>query len=160
MNMIIRKAEIDDLKALVKMQKILFKALSDMNPNNIVEISDDAEPFLRERFESRLANDNELILIAEIDGKVAGMAAGIINFVPELEPARSGYIRDVWVYPKYRRMKIATNMHDELIDYFRINRVKRFSLSYLTHNKEGAKLWEGLGYKPFLYTAEKIDDGK
>ena len=160
MNVVIRKAGIEDLDVLVEMQEILFNALNEMNPNNIVVISGDAGPFLRQRFENRLMNDNELILIAEVGGEVAGMAAGIINFVPELQPSSSGYIRDVWVYPKYRRMKIATGMHDKLIEYFRINRVKRFSLSYLTHNKEGANLWESLGYKPFLYTAEKLDDGK
>ncbi|GAB4297765.1 MAG: hypothetical protein Kow0090_13070 [Myxococcota bacterium] len=154
-NVKIRRAVMEDVPALVKMQEILFKRLNELSRNITLTLAADARPFLEAHFESRLESQSELILIAEADGRTAGMACGVINYTPELLPNMTGYIRDVWVYPEFRRRKIATKMHNELIKFFKSRNVMRFTLSYIIGNDPAAKLWEGLGYKPFLITAER-----
>lgn len=151
----IRRADENDINALVDMQMRLLIRLNEYDKYQSCKIAPGCEPFIRERFENRLLDENEAIMIAEDNGAIAGMAAGIISYTPELLPSLTGYIRDVWVYPEFRRRKVATELHGKLIEFFKIRGVARVTLSFLIANEAAEKLWLGLGYRAYLTTAEK-----
>ena len=90
------------------------------------------------------------ILVAEVDNRVVGYFIGIIEKAkPFLTPKKIGKISDAFVEKKYRRFGIGKSMFDELIKWFKRNKIKYVELSVDSRNRIGIKAWHKFGFKEY-----------
>ena len=90
-------------------------------------------------------------MVAEIDDKVIGY------FIGKIEKAKSfiaskkiGKISDAFMEEKYRKSGIGRMMFDELVQWFKKNKIKHIELSVDSRNEIGVKSWQKFGFKEFM----------
>ncbi|MDP9110632.1 MAG: GNAT family N-acetyltransferase [Candidatus Eremiobacteraeota bacterium] len=106
----------------------------------------------------RMINDDADLLVAEVDGKLAGMLLGS----PVREDRGSGpvieglaHISWVAVEPAYWGRGVATLLIEELLDIFRAKKVSRVRLWTHQDNVRAQRIYERLGFRP---TGEQMMD--
>jgi len=91
------------------------------------------------------------ILVAESDNKIIGYFIGRIERAkPFVAPERIGRISDAFVEARYRNSGIGRRMFEELIRWFRKNKIKHVELSVDSRNKSSIKIWRKFGFKEFM----------
>lgn len=95
---------------------------------------------VREAFARQLSLDSGLVLVTEIDEKLAGVVIGTIDNNNE------GYCYRIAVHPQYRRQGIGSAMVHLLQDRFQQRKVNRILVPIDTHNEKALPLYESLGY--------------
>ena len=65
-------------------------------------------------------------------------------------PKRIGRISDAFVEEKYRKSGTGKRMFDELIQWFKKNKIKHIELSVDSRNETGIKAWQNFGFKEFM----------
>jgi len=99
------------------------------------------------------------ILIAEIDGEVAGFAT-ILTRVSSAEledgDVEYGLVSDLMVLKKYRRRGLGRQLLEAAELYARTNNVKSLRIGVLAGNQAADKLYSSMGYSS-LYTEREKD---
>ncbi|WP_433291488.1 GNAT family N-acetyltransferase [Actinoplanes sp. CA-030573] len=95
----------------------------------------------RAELEAKLTRDPELFLVAERDGRIAGVVMGTYD-------GRRGWILRLAVDPAHRRGGIATRLVGELEARFRAIGCPRVNLLVMPDNEAGLRFWQRLGYLP------------
>jgi len=94
----------------------------------------------REAFARQLGWDSELILVAEIDGVIAGFIIGTID-------RDRGYYYRIAVHPDYRGRGCAKALIQGLKVRFEQRKVTQVMVAADEHNQPVLPLYEALGYK-------------
>lgn len=94
---------------------------------------------------SILSLEQELTLIAEVDGKAAGFCCGQIVWSMSYSDA-SGEITELYVDESYRRMGIASKMVASMEDVLTNRGVKSFRVCTNINNANARALYSRLGY--------------
>ena len=90
-------------------------------------------------------------MVVEIDNKVIGYFIGKIEKAkPFITPKKIGKISDAFVEEKYRKSGIGKMMFNELIQWFKKNKIKHIELSVDSRNEIGIKAWQKFGFKEFM----------
>ena len=113
-----------------------------------------------EVFCSDLKKDDHCMLLAETDGKPAGMCILLWKEVPDdplfpLLPRKTGHIDDIYVAPEFRRQGIATLLCEEAQRLARERGVSHLTLMVWSFNEDAMKLYKKLGFAPTLINMEK-----
>ena len=96
----IRRANAEDLPVLINLLNILFSIEADFTPN----------PQKQYRgLQLMLEGEQCCILVAEIEGKIAGMVTAQL-VVSTAEGAYSGWIEDMVIFPEYRQQGIGSRL--------------------------------------------------
>jgi GNAT superfamily N-acetyltransferase len=86
-------------------------------------------------------------LIAEIDGEPVGFALGmIVDLMQDIfaqEP--SGFLADIYVEPFARRHGVGRALVQDLIQWFRSNKITALDWQVSVNNPEGMAFWEAIG---------------
>ena len=102
-----------------------------------------------ERNVNRFSGPGEALLVAEVDGKWAGVCG--LSVDPYLNDARIGRIRNVYVLAEFRRLGIGRRLVEEAIAIAR----GRFDPLRLRGEEAGpARLYESLGFRPNRQTPD------
>jgi GNAT superfamily N-acetyltransferase len=135
MNATIRTAGPDDLDEILA----LVRELADFE-----QLADEVA-FDREEFGSNLFGDEPVasVLIAEVDGRVAGMALWFRTFSTFLGKAGI-WLEDLYVRPEHRGHGIGTALLHEL----RSMTDGRVEWSVLDWNERAIEVYRGLGARP------------
>ena len=154
----IRKAKLQDIEQVTKYGLILLKQHSDLDPY-FTPIETVGEVY-RKFLEGCLHSEDKLLLVAEIDGKLVGYAAGVIQTrSPIFRIAENGYINDVFVEEAFRKLGIAREFLTELKKWFESKGIKHVELSVLAGNEVGKKTWTKFGFE--VYEIKKrVEMGK
>jgi ribosomal protein S18 acetylase RimI-like enzyme len=108
--------------------------------------TDCASDYVRELFEIREKQSGR-ILVAEVDGDVAGMTA----FRPDkpIEHERPHvYISDLVVFPRYRRQGVARALIDAVEAEARSQGIDRMLLLVYTGNQAARRAYDECGFEP------------
>jgi ribosomal protein S18 acetylase RimI-like enzyme len=110
-----------------------------------------AEESYRSLLRRRAVGRNGVAYIAKEGDNVCGFSfayveRGYLLFKDE----KQGYIRHIFVRPKYRGRGIGHALIRETLDWFRKKGVKRIVLDVNTRNRRARKLYESLGFKEYF----------
>ena len=114
---------------------------------------------------AQVAEHGGLVLVAELDGAVAGFGAGWIEEEMNIEETpdsnRFGLISDVCVLPPFRGRRIASRLLDALAAHLaRSGGVSRIRLGVLAANTSARACYERSGFAPHEIVYEKIVVGE
>ncbi|MGA8712444.1 MAG: GNAT family N-acetyltransferase [Roseiarcus sp.] len=105
------------------------------------------------------ARQGGAVLVAEVCGAFAGLAAGWIaqeNLIEETPDSnRYGYVSDICVLPPFRGRRIASALLEALEARLRQGGVTRIRLSALAANAAARKVYERSGYTLYEVVYEK-----
>lgn len=91
--------------------------------------------------------------IAEMDGVIVGFAHCHVERRMKYIPGTVGYFDMLYVKLDYRRMGVASKIIHAVCDHFTVEHVVEVNLRYVVGNSEAEALWDSLGFKPVLITA-------
>jgi len=92
-----------------------------------------------EAFGRQLSWDSELVLVASVDGEIAGMIIGTID-------NNKGYYYRVAVHSDYQRQGIGKKLIRSLRQRFEQRNVSKIMITADEHNEPILSLYESLGY--------------
>jgi ribosomal protein S18 acetylase RimI-like enzyme len=82
------------------------------------------------------------VLVAERDGKVAGMARGELRY-------GVGRVSFIYLLPEHRRHGLGSALVRDLVGFFREHGAEHATLGVDTSNEEGSAVWRRLGFTEF-----------
>lgn len=141
----VREATPRDLDSVVTLRLALLREY----PGHPVygRLRTDAAARARELFSAQLRSTMEMILLAFIDGEVAGILRCVESLgSPLLDPARYAYVSSVYVLPEHRRQGVLRAMLATAERWARARGLDQMRL----HNVAGSQLaetaWSALGF--------------
>ncbi len=133
-DIVIEKASIADLEEILSLQKLAFKAVSEIYKYCKIPPTTQTLESLKEEFKRKL------FLKAVHDGKIVGSIRG-------LNGRDACYPERLMVHPDYRNQGIGTKLLDSIEEYF--SDAKRYEIIVMSKSEENIRLYEKLGYKIF-----------
>ena len=145
---LIRRATRSDLAAVGRLGAALLRAHYEFDSARFMAGGDDAEAGYAWFLGTQLDRDDSLVLVAEVNGKVAGyLYAGIEprNWKELREEA--GFVHDVLVDAPHRGAGLAAALIEEAMTWCRTRGVPRVILWTAARNTQAQRLFERLGFR-------------
>lgn len=127
MDLLIRRAEEEDVQAIAELEAVCFRGEDPWSPG----------AFYNEIVENR---DRTLYLAAEIEGRIVGYM-GVWKILDE------GHITNVAVDSEYRRKHIAEALISEMISRTSEEGITSWTLEARVDNEPAIKLYEKMGFR-------------
>ena len=108
-------------------------------------------PFGPEDFRLIMEDENSFFLVAEVDGKAAGMCNVKLKKAPVhpvVLPRRYAYIDDICILPDFRHMGVGKALYDALAERIRPMGIRKVELKVWAFNESAMGFYEALGMKP------------
>ncbi|MFH2034761.1 MAG: GNAT family N-acetyltransferase [Candidatus Zixiibacteriota bacterium] len=91
------------------------------------------------------------LFVAIYENEIVGFAnVKIMKYPPVLKKYRYGYIQDMAVSGKYRRLGIGEAMFKEIIKWYKQKKIKRVELLALCGNQVAESFWRKVGFKDYM----------
>jgi ribosomal protein S18 acetylase RimI-like enzyme len=105
-----------------------------------------------------LGREDVLVLVAEADGQLVGLAVGRIALLPGFfRQRRRGYIQDVYTREGYRGRGVGRALLARLEAWLRRQGVRRAELTVAVGNPQAEAFWERAGYRTYMvYRAKEL----
>lgn len=148
---VIRRATASDLSAVGRLGAALLRAHHAFDRDRFMEGGEDAEAGYAWFLGTQLDRDDSLVLVADVNGAVAGyLYAGIEprNWKELREEA--GFVHDVLVDETHRGAGLAQALMDEAVLWCRSRGVPRVILWTAARNGRAQQLFERLGFRPTM----------
>lgn len=106
-------------------------------------------PFLaRRHFAAQLRSPDEVIFLAEHEGRAVGILRCVqVAGVPLVFPALHGYISSVYVVPEARRHGVLHQLFGEALKWCRSRGLTEIRLHNAVENEAANAAWESLGFE-------------
>ena len=98
-----------------------------------------------------MEDENSFFLVAEVDGKAAGMCNVKLKKAPVhpvVLPRRYAYIDDICILPDFRHMGVGKALYDALAERIRPMGIRKVELKVWAFNESAMGFYEALGMKP------------
>jgi ribosomal protein S18 acetylase RimI-like enzyme len=144
-----RKAKKEDLEAIME----LNKQLADYHRkiDKYYKPSSGTRKSFKKHLSNIIQKNTVKILVAEDDERVIGYFVGSIEKAKHyVVPEKIGRISAAFVEEKYRELGIGKKMFDELIKWFKRNKIKHVELSVDSRNETSIRTWQNFGFKEFM----------
>ena len=100
--------------------------------------------------QERLSDENALILIGEVEGRVVGYCRASVGFpAPVYEQQLYGSIAELSVSGQYRRRGIGEAMFQTTCAWFKSRGVQHIEVSTMTANPVSNAFWKKMGFATF-----------
>jgi ribosomal protein S18 acetylase RimI-like enzyme len=147
-NIIVRRAALSDIGAIVAMRTALQQHLEERDPE-VWKFTAEGYASVRNEITTRLNSKACYIGIAETTGgKPAGMVMAEIIRNMGVVPELYGHIHWLYVKEPVRRYGIGKRLVQFTNVFFSAWNVDYVTVGYVINNKEAATFWPGLGFKP------------
>ncbi len=101
-----------------------------------------------ERYRAAADDPDAVHLVAELDGRLIGMAFGRVDAISSISDERALEVSNVIVVPAYRRRGVARALLRSLGAFAREHGANRLALKTYARNDEAMKFWESVGFRP------------
>ncbi len=145
----IRKAKKGDFKEYLKLKREEEKDLSKRVDKRISYPKDNV---LKKEFNKSLSSNKSIILVVEKNKELIGYLHGSYFRNPY---NKGGYVEDIFVLKKFRRIGIANKLIRLLIRNLRKKKYDIIQLSANVKNKEAIKLYKKLNFELYHYDFKK-----
>jgi len=141
--MIIRKATRKDIPSIIN----LVKQIVDYHRRIDKYYGPLARVGLKEHIGKSIRGRKKRIVVAEKDEEIIGYFTGAVEKAPKYVSAEKiGVIFDAFVEKKYRNQGVGRKLLDELLDWFKKNKIKHVEVTVDARNKIGLKAWKDFGF--------------
>ncbi len=145
----IREASLRDVEAIVELNKKLADIHAEID--EIYKRGCETSKGFRNHVESLISSENASLLVAEMDGRVAGYMIGLIEKPrPFLKLEKIGRISDAYVDFEYRKKGVGRALLNRLLEWFRSNGVEYITLSVDVRNRAGYSFWRKMGFEDWM----------
>ena len=118
-------------------------------PDIFADLED--SPFGREDFEKLMEEENSFFLVAEADGRAAGICNVKLKQAPAhpvVVPRRYAYIDDICILEDFRHMGVGKALYEALADIIRPMGINRVELKVWAFNESAMGFYKALGMNP------------
>jgi GNAT superfamily N-acetyltransferase len=144
--LVVRRATIDDLDVVVELRLALLREYSEHPVYG--RLRPDAARRARPIFAMQLDSENEVVLLAEDNGKAVGLVRCIETISsPLLEPDRYCYLSSVYVRPDWRRRGVLNALFERAVAWCRGRDISEMRLHNVGSRESTAAAWDALGFK-------------
>jgi ribosomal protein S18 acetylase RimI-like enzyme len=102
---------------------------------------------MERKYHAALADPDALLLVAEEQGKVVGMAAGHVHQPSTFSTELAVEVSSVYVHPSHRRRGVARALTAEVARFGRSRGVARITLKTFAQNEEAVEAWARMGFE-------------
>lgn len=147
----VRRARDADVDAIGGLWQLLVEFHNPLDPALPHAAVEGARRYAR-RVRSHLDDPMACVLIAEQDGSVIGYVLGVvIDLSPEMfEQERTGFLADIFVDERYRRLGAGRALMDALTDWFSAQGLQSYEWYVAARNAEGMAFWQAMGGQPLM----------
>ena len=153
MNVVIRKAKLEDLKTIQDLNHALF--LSDADKDK--KLNHDW-PYLetgKEYFKGAIEGKTGVCFVAEKDNEIVGYLAGSIKFDSSIyRQVRRSELENMFVTEECRGQGIGEKLAKKFIDWSKENDVTHTFVSAYWLNERAIKFYKRLGFEPLALELE------
>ena len=100
----------------------------------------------------QLEHENASVLVAEVDGVVAGYVFGQVMQRPTLSEGDCGYVADLCVDPSHRGNGIGRRLFYEIRSWFVRAGINHLEVQVVRGNPASQAFWRKMGFDEFLRT--------
>lgn len=142
----VRVATPDDLDTVVELRVALVREHSD-NPL-YAQLRPDASTRARRHFAAQLRSPDEVVLLAEHQGRAVGILRCVQTAgVPLVFPSLHGYISSVYVVPAARRHGVLRALFVSALEWCHSRGLTEIRLHNTVENAAANAAWEALGFR-------------
>lgn len=148
LNATIRAATPSDMDAIGRLGALLVKAHHDFDEKRFIAATNETPQGYGSFLRSQLSKDNVFVLVAEVDGSIAGYAyAGLEGYDWMALRGPAGAIYDILVDPARRRHGIGESLLAAAIAKLESVGAPQIVLSTAYGNAEAQRLFERAGFR-------------
>jgi ribosomal protein S18 acetylase RimI-like enzyme len=103
---------------------------------------------MRRRYQADLDDPDALLVVAEQDGQIVGMAAGHLHKPSMMSEELAVELGSVYVKPEHRERGVAGALTAEVARFAGEHGVERITLKTFAQNEEALVAWQRLGFQP------------
>jgi ribosomal protein S18 acetylase RimI-like enzyme len=103
---------------------------------------------MRRRYQADLDDPDAVLLVAELDGEVVGMASGRLQKPSSMSEELAVELGNVFVKPEHRDRGVAGALTTEVARFAGERGVDRLTLKTFAQNEEALVAWRKLGFEP------------
>jgi len=109
-----------------------------------------------------LEDPSTIVLVAEFDGSVIGVARAVIVDEPMLETSPIGVLKELYVKPEYRRRGIATGLIERMSGILHRKGARAIAAEFPSRNEVAETFYEKLSFRPFksIYIRETREESR
>lgn len=155
----IRRAGPDDYEDICEMADVMDQPQREGLPDRFRKPSGPAR--LRDRTEKLMRDPDTFLAVAELEGRVAGVAnTGLLRMDdhPQKRPITSLLVRGIVVRPELRRQRIATALVEKAIEWARANGATEVQANVYDFNRPAAAFFASLGLAPLSHRLSRRFD--
>jgi ribosomal protein S18 acetylase RimI-like enzyme len=144
---VIREVKEDDLKSIAPLLTRFYRFNEEFDPAwSTKELSEEEiEEILKRRMSA-----GDLILVAEVEGRIVGFLRAEIEENPFLENDKIVMIKELYVKPEFRRRGIARRLVDEASKLLRKFDAKILAAEFPTLNVVANDFYKKLGFRSYV----------
>ncbi|GBD28932.1 Acetyltransferase YpeA [bacterium HR32] len=145
----IRPAEVRDLAGVVELWGELARLHERLD--GAFALSRTWRRAYEEYLSHLLGREDVLVVVAESQGELVGLAVGRITLLPAFfRRRRRGYIQDVYTREGYRGQGLGRALVARLEAWMRERGVRRVELTVAVGNAQAEAFWERSGYRAYM----------
>ena len=151
----IDSSEIRTLNQVASLFSEMYKYMEDLGL--MINLADDGTEKWINSLKKTL-NRFSILVVAEDEGQTVGFAVGALSVTPDyLGNRKVGVVTHIFVRPKFREQKIATELLGKLEEWFEERKVHSIELQVLAENDDAIDFWKRMGYENELYQFRKLN---
>ncbi|MEM0127629.1 MAG: GNAT family N-acetyltransferase [Thermoplasmatales archaeon] len=144
----IRELREEDLKDVANLVVRLKRFNSEHDPLFIV--TEDVEKRVLEYLSSAIRLDTRDVLVADADGKIAGMIMGEIIERHFYEPLKELMVTEIYILPEYRKAGLGRKLMDALIEKEKSKGCGMITVEFPTENLLAHKFYSSQGMRSIV----------
>ena len=149
--MTIRRAETRDADALGRLGAALMHTHYAFDAHRFLDPGEGAESGYASFLASQLDDDESIVLVAEVDGRVAGYVYAAIEPLSWKELRdECGFIHDLLVIDQARGAGVGESLLNQAIEWLRAQGMPRVVLGTAAHNETAQRLFKRRGFRPTM----------
>lgn len=144
----IRKAVIEDLNQLVVMQTAMIQLDQELRPDDSrYEQIEEANKIWRQFAETKMNDENSLILVAESNRAVVGYVMCWINERPPIfSQQKYGYLADSFIQESHRGRGLMREFLNNVTTWLNSHRIHYLELGVDSNNTNAIGVWQRYGF--------------
>lgn len=145
---IIRKAVSEDLDQLVAMQTAMISLDQELRPDDSrYEQVGEANKIWRQSAETKISDENSLILVAESNGTIVGYTMCWINERPPIfAQQKYDYLADSFVQESYRGRGLMRGFLNNITTWLNSHGIHYLELGVDSNNTNAIRVWQRYGF--------------
>jgi ribosomal protein S18 acetylase RimI-like enzyme len=141
----IRRADEQDLPAVMRLLDELARLQEGWR---VFTPRPDLGEEMRHRYRADLADPDALLVVAERDGQIVGVAEGHLHKPSSFSEELAVELGSVYVQKEHRERGVAAALTAEVARFARERGVERVTLKTFAQNQEALVAWRRLGFEP------------